>query len=672
MWSKLCSVITLLLAGSVAPPALAQKQGGTLRIYHRDNLPSASIREEATISTVQPFMGVFNNLVLFDQQKPLNTPETIVPDLAESWAWDATNTQLTFKLRQGVKWHDGKPFTAKDVQCTWSKLTGKDPDDFRKNPRAIWWQNLKEVTVNGDYEATFILNRPQPSFLTMFASGYTPVYPCHISTKDMRIKPIGTGPFKFAEFKRGDSIKFVRNADYWKKGKPYLDGIDWKVIENRSTRILAFVAGEFDLTFVTDVTIPLLKDVKTQAPKAICELAPTNVSTNLIVNPKVAPFNDAQVRRALALALDRKAFIDILSDGKDDLAGVMLPPPEGKWGLPPGVLKTLPGYGGDVEKSRAEARKIMEEAGYGRSKPLKVKVSTRDIAVYRDPAVILIDQLKSIYIEGELEVVDTSIWHAKVTRGEFSVGLNLTGVATDDPDVNLYENYACKSERNLTQYCNKEVDALIDKQSQESDLGKRKKLVWEIEKKLAEDVARPIILYGRAATCWQPQMKGFVLNHNSIFNSWRFEDVWLDRRRRGHAEKGLGGLLTGPTSKGFGVVLSFTYMLGRTAALRWWSTRDAETGPGCLSRAWFRHELQIAPRQVATEAHSASLFRAAAESRRTGGNQAFCQPFSLWSSSGPCCERRFKLAASHCAPERLPGRGQRCRGTGRPGRDCNR
>ena len=117
-----------------------------------------------------------------------------MPDLADSWAWDATNTKLTFKLHPGVKWHDGKPFTAKDVQCTWNKLTGKDPDDFRKNPRAIWWQNLKEVTVNGDLEVTFVLNRPQPSFLSLFASGYTPVYPCHVSTKDMRTNPIGTGP----------------------------------------------------------------------------------------------------------------------------------------------------------------------------------------------------------------------------------------------------------------------------------------------------------------------------------------------------------------------------------------------------------------------------------------------------------------------------------------------
>src|SRR5215470_3974433 len=238
-------------------PALAQKPGGTLRIYHRDNLPSASIHEEATISTVQPFMGMFNNLVLFDQQKPLNSPETIVPDLADSWSWDITNTKLTFKLHPGVKWHDGKPFTAKDVQCTWNKLTGKDPDDFRKNPRGIWWQNLEEVIVHGDLEVTFVLKRPQPSLLALFASGYTPVYPCHVSTKNMRISPIGTGPFKFVEFKANEYIKVIKNPQYWKAGRPLLDGIEYTIIASRSTAVLAFLAGNGDMSFPYDWTIPI-------------------------------------------------------------------------------------------------------------------------------------------------------------------------------------------------------------------------------------------------------------------------------------------------------------------------------------------------------------------------------------------------------------------------------
>jgi len=528
---KLASVLAVIAiaAAFAAAPATAQKQGGTLRVYHRDNPPSGSIHEEATISTVWPFMAVMNNLVLFDQHKPRNSLDTIVPDLAESWAWSADKKQVTFKLRQGVKWHDGKPFTSKDVACTWDLLLGKAKDGLRINPRQVWHHNVEAVKAEGDFEVSFQLKEPQPSFLALLASGYTPVYPCHVSQRDMRTKPIGTGPFKFVEFKRNESVRLVRNPDYWKPGRPYLEAIDIHVISSRSTRILAFVSGEFDLTFPDDITIPLMKDVAAQAPKAICQLRPTNVYINLLVNREAPPFNDAKLRRAMALAMDRKAFDDILGQGKLGIAAAMQPLPEGFWGMPEEMIRALPGYGADVEKNVAEGRAIMQSLGYGPDKPLRIKVSTRDIEIYRDPAVILIDQLKKIYIEGELEVVDTTIWHRKVTRGDYSVGLNLTGVGVDDPDVNFVENYTCKSERNYNRYCNPEVDKLIAEQSKEADIEKRKKIVWQIEHKLAEDGARPVILFRRDGTCWHPHVKGLVLHTNSIYNGWRMEDVWLDK-----------------------------------------------------------------------------------------------------------------------------------------------
>jgi ABC-type transport system substrate-binding protein len=522
------TALALMLAAFAS--AEAQKQGGTLKIYHRDNPPSASLHEEATVSVTQPFMAVFNNLVLFDQTKPLNGTDTIVPELAASWSWDAGNTKLTMKLREGVKWHDGKPFTAKDVQCTWHALIGKSgQQEFNRNPRKVWYYNLQEVTTNGDHEVTFHLEQRQPSFLMLLAAGFSPVYPCHVSSSDMRTKPIGTGPFRFVELQRNVSIKLVRNPDYWKKGKPHVDAIDMRIIDSRSTRILAFVSGEFDMTFDRDVTVPLMKDVTAQAPKAICQLGPTGVTTNLAVNSAAPPFDNPQIRKAMALALDRQAFIDILTEGKAQMGAAMLPAPEGLWGMPKEELAKLPGYAADVAGNQAQAQKIMAGLGYGPSKPLKVKVSVRNIAIYRDPAVILIDQLKKIYIQGELEPIDTTVWYGKVQRRDYSVSLNLTGVAVDDPDVNLIENYTCKSERNYTQYCNPEVDHLIFQQSREIDMSKRKQLVWEIERKLAEDVARPIIFHNRAATCWHPHVKGVVLHQNSIYNNWRLEDVWLDK-----------------------------------------------------------------------------------------------------------------------------------------------
>jgi len=523
------SALLVAALGASSSCADEPKHGGILRIYHRDSPGSASIHEEATYSTNIPFMGVFNNLVIYNQDVAQNSMDTIQPELATGWTWSADNTALTFKLRDGVKWHDGKPFTSKDVKCTWDMLMGKSTAKFRKNPRQAWYENVTEVTVNGDLEATFHLKRPQPSLVALLASGYSPVYPCHVSPAEMRTHPIGTGPFKFVEFQENQSIKLTRNTDYWKKDRPYLDGIEFTIIPNRSTAILAFIAGKFDMTFPTEVTVPLMKDIKSQDPTAVCELKPTNVATNLIVNRDVPPFNNADLRRAMALALDRKAFNDILAEGKDDIGGTMLPQPAGVWGMPPAMLATIPGYGPDVEKSRGEARGIMSNLGYGPDKPLKIKVSTRNIPVYRDPAVILIDQLKQIYIEGELEVVETGVWFSKIARGDYTVGLNLTGNAVDDPDQSFYENYSCGSERNYTHYCNKDLEKLFDQQSQMTDLQKRKELVWQIDKQLQEDVARPIIFHIEAGTCWKPYVKGVTIMVNSSYNGYRYENLWLDK-----------------------------------------------------------------------------------------------------------------------------------------------
>ena len=518
-----------LLAIAAAAQGGEPKQGGILRMYHRDSPANASIHENATYSVNVPFMPVFNNLVIYKQDVAQNSLDTILPDLAESWAWGADNKTLTFKLRQGVKWHDGKPFTAADVKCTFDMLMGKSPQKFRQNPRKAWYEQVNDVTTNGDFEVAFNLKRSQPSLLALLASGYSPIYPCHVSPAEMRTHPIGTGPFKFVEFKANESIKLTRNPDYWKKGLPHLDGIEFTIIPNRSTAILAFVAGKFDMTFPTEVSIPLLKDVKSQAPNAICEVEPNNVSTNIIVNSSNPPFDNPDIRRAMALAIDRKAFIQILFEGQADIGGSMLPAPAGLWSMPKEMMEQMPGYGPDINANREEAKKLMQKAGYGPDKHLAVKVSTRNIAQYRDPAVILIDQLKNIYIDAELDVVETANWFPKVARKDYALGLNLTGNAVDDPDQSFYENYSCGSERNYTNYCNKDIEKLFDAQSVETNIEKRKKLVWEIDKKLQEDVARPIIFYARSGTCWQPYVKGITVMVNSSYNGYRYEDVWLDK-----------------------------------------------------------------------------------------------------------------------------------------------
>jgi peptide/nickel transport system substrate-binding protein len=415
------------------------------------------------------------------------------------------------------------------VKCTWELLLGTAPEKLRVNPRKSWYRNLDRVTTNGDYEVTFHLKRPQPAFLSLLAAGWSPVYPCHVSPREMRTKPIGTGPFKFAEFKQNESIKLVRNPDYWKPGKPYLDGIEYTIIPSRSTAILSLVSGKFDMTLTGELSPENAHDIQAQAPQMQCLVQTSNTQGNLLVNRDRPPFDDPRIRRAMVLSIDRKAFTDILSRGLDKVGGAMLPPPEGLWGWSKEFMETVPGYGADVEKSREEGRRIMKELGYGPDKMMPLKISTRNVASYRDSSVILIDHLKTVYIQGELEVLDSSVWYARLLRKDYAVGMNVQGTGIDDPDVMFFKNYTCGSERNYTGYCNPDLEKLYHQQSMMKDFEARRQLVWQIDKTLQEDGARPVVYQGQGGTCWWPAVKGLKLAVNSIYNHWRFEDVWLDR-----------------------------------------------------------------------------------------------------------------------------------------------
>ncbi|HVZ10735.1 ABC transporter substrate-binding protein [Rhodopila sp.] len=531
-WTRLSAVVgaAILLIAAVSTGALADeapRRGGILRITHRDSPASMSIHEEGTISVNLPMMGVFNNLVIFDQHQRQNSLDDVVPELATKWAWSEDGKTLTFTVRHGVTWHDGKPFTAADVKCTMDLLQGKAKENLKLNFRKGWYANIQDVRVEGDDLVVFRLKEPQPALLALLASGFTPIYPCHVSPRDMRLAPIGTGPFKFVEYKANQGIKLTRNPTYWKPGLPYLDGIEYTIITSRSTAILGFTSGKFDMIFPYELTVPLVGDVQRQMPDAVCDISPMNVAANLLMNP-VPPFDDIEVRRAVGMAIDRKAFVDVLTQGKGDVGTAMQPLPEGRWGMPAAMQATLVGYGGDLADRRAKVRSVMEAHGYGPDKRLKVKMASRNLPTYRDAAVLLIDQLKEIYIDAELEIVETALWVPKLVRRDYQLALSQVGNGVDDPDQNYFENYACGS-RTYMDYCNKEVDALIAQQSRERDQEKRKLIAWEIDRRLTNDAVRPMLYYLRGGTCMRPEVKNMTIMVNSIFNGWRMEDVWLAR-----------------------------------------------------------------------------------------------------------------------------------------------
>ena len=166
-------------------------------------------------------------------------------------------------------------------------------------------------------------------------------------------------------------------------------------------------------------------------------------AATMIVNRDKPPFDNPDLRRAMALSLDRKAFVDILTEGQGAIGGAMMPPPEGVWGMPPDMLTTVPGYAADVQKNRSQARAIMEKLGYGPDKRLAVTVTTRNVPAYREPAVLMIDQLKEIYIDGQLEPIDTANWFPKVIRKDYAVGFTVTENGARRPRPAVLRKLSC-------------------------------------------------------------------------------------------------------------------------------------------------------------------------------------------------------------------------------------
>ena len=519
------------LARAAGPAAPAPgKPGGILNLIQREETTTGfAIHETATIATVWPASPCFSNLVIFDPFKPRETTDSVIGELAERWSWQDNYRNLVFFLRRDVRWHDGQPFTSKDVKYTFDMVreAPEQPARLRLNPRKDWYVNVEAIEAPDATTVVFRLKRPQPSLLVMLASGQSPIYPAHIPPAEMRNRCVGTGPFKLKEWRRGELIEYVRNPDYFEKGRPYLDGLRYFIVTDRGRQASALQAGRVDVSFPGDTTRTIAEQLRAAVPQLVITEVASNTSPNLLVNGTRPPFNDIRVRLAVSHAMDRRGFVQTVRQGAAVTGAGMLPAPRGTWGLVGPELERLPGYGKPADE-KAKAKRLLAEAGFTAAKPLKLEITTRAIASYLDFASFVVSELKRVGVEATLKQVDTVQWYAVTTRKEFQLGANVSGFGLDDPDPIFYENYGCGSIRNYTGYCNEQVMKLIDQQSQELDPKKRLALVRQIQTRLEEDGARPTMGWSLDAFSHYPYVKNLV-PHHGIYNWGRLTNVWLDK-----------------------------------------------------------------------------------------------------------------------------------------------
>src|SRR5262245_27115080 len=272
------SLITAVLATLVGAIALGghadvqtPKRGGLLTTLITEDPPGFSIHESATVSTLWPMLPCYSNLVFFDPMKPQETLDTIVPELAERWSWQDNHRNLVFFLRKNVRWHDGQPFTSKDVKYTFDVVReARDaPAKLRLSPRKDWFNNVEAIEAADPHTVVFRLKRPQPSLLLMLAAGYMPVYPAHVPVADLRQRCVGTGPFKLKDYQRGQMVELERNPDYFVPNRPYLDGIRYLIITERGTRLAALQSGRLDAFAPLEMTKLMAETVKKAQPSLV-------------------------------------------------------------------------------------------------------------------------------------------------------------------------------------------------------------------------------------------------------------------------------------------------------------------------------------------------------------------------------------------------------------------
>jgi peptide/nickel transport system substrate-binding protein len=523
-------LITLAVFAASPLQGQTSKSGGWLTLRLREDLPQGfAIHETTTISTMWPAMPCFSNLVLFDPTKPTHSADTIIGELAERWSWQDNHRALMFTLRNDVKWHDGRPFSAQDVKHTFD-LLHEAPDarsKLRFNPRRDWYANVERVDVVNAQTVVFRLKRAQPSFLLLLASGFTPIYAAHVPAASYRTGCVGTGPFKVKEWRKGEFVEYVKNADYFVKGRPYLDGLRYVIIAERGTATAALQAGRVDVAFPGETPKPIADQLKKAEPRLVITPVGTSVVDHLIVNTRRPPFDNVKVRQAVSRAVDRRALIRAVYQGGAVIGTSMAPAPYGTWGLVEADMRAMPGYG-LADDETAKARALLAEAGFRPGQPLKLEMLTRGLPAFADLGSFVVSELRRAGIEVSLKQVESSQWHPLQSRGEFQIGTDRNGVEPDDPDANFYEYFACRSPRNHSGYCDEQIARLIDEQSQELNAKKRLALVADIQKRIEEAAIRPVLAWRLDYFTVWPHVKNLT-PHHSIYGWGRLQEVWRDR-----------------------------------------------------------------------------------------------------------------------------------------------
>ena len=519
--------LVLLAAGVVAAPADVQAQepprrGGVLLAVIGADAPSLDSHQESTFANIQMVAPLYSTLLQID---PHNYPK-VIGDVASEWKISPDGLTYTFKIRQDIKFHDGSPLTAADVKATYDKIVS--PPEGVRSVRKIHYSAVERVDAPSADTVIFKLKFPSASLLDNLASPWNVIYPKKYLDKDpnhFKTNVVGSGPFKFKNYTRGSTFEGERNPDYHIKDRPYLDGYKFFISTETSVRAAAIRSGRAYIEF-RDLPNSEVDAIKKQlGDKVVVQETPMVGQFGIAMQNTVKPFTDIRVRKALTLGFDRYTGGKVLYQltGLRDVGGLMRPGTD--WAMPPAELEKIPGFWRDAEKSRAEAKKLLAEAGFPNG--FKTVMKNRNVKLpYQDLAVYVIQEWRKIGIEVENRPLETASWFADGRdTGNFELFLQPTVEFMDDPDQFL-NRYSTGAPANYGRFSDPVLDDLFSRQARATDPTERRKLVIDLQKRVLEQAYYMPGLWWTRRVVHLAKVKNYVAPPSHYTNQ-KLQDVWL-------------------------------------------------------------------------------------------------------------------------------------------------
>lgn len=491
-------------------------KGGILNFALPSDPANWDIIATATSRVYYSAGPVYNTLIKFD---PMDHT-TVVPDLAESWEISEDGLTYTFKLREGVKWHDGMPFTSADVKKTFD--TVKNPPEGQASPRQFVFNPVDSIEAPDDFTVVLNLSKPAPALINNLAAGPMMIGPKHIMDAKGNLESdlIGTGPFRLKEYIRGVSIELERNPDYFIADRPYLDGIKIFIVPDASTIFNYFRTGQ--LHMYEGMSGAAAADAEAQFGDRVTILREIGSGYDAIaMNTKRAPFDNPKVREAISLAFDRQNGLDVLWKGHGAVSGAF---PPGQWSLSPEELQTVSGFGADREANIARAKELLAEAGFPEG------FKTNMIARNNTGTVALVtwaqSQLAAIGVNVTLDIQEDAVALPRFAAHEFDMLGAMLAVQGLDPDPIFGELFASEGRANYADLQIEGLDDLISKISSTMDPAERKALSDEAQLMALKGYGLLPLYFKVRNYGIQNSVHNFIL-HPIVDNNIRMQDVWI-------------------------------------------------------------------------------------------------------------------------------------------------